>query len=327
MAADALYGDTTSGKSKAIEMLAGYLYEQTGKLTEVYIGDGGGQTYNSRGLVDDGVIRLFDYSVLDYPDTVIKLMAEGWWPNDKGKLVPPDANHFDKYALRVYEGGTVMGGWLLSDVPGGMGWHAATKTGFGGVKDDDGLLSWKDAFKGAEKLADDYLLQGINAPKHYQIIQRKLLNAIRKSKVFPGLVIWTFHPTEGPDKTAGGESGQYGKITGRRIIGPDVGGKALASTIGKEFGNLLHMDQAITQAREKDETTSKNVTSTEREYRLYTKRHYDPNQDVLIEYVAGSRVNVEDYYTSAKPGDSLLQFYQAVSEAQKKGRAERVAVK
>lgn len=329
MPIDAGYGDTSSGKSQAIERLAGHIWEHSGKKTRVYYGDGGVATYNSRGLVDDGVIQVMDFSAMDYPDTVIKLLSEGWWfkdpTNPKSKLVAPPANLFDEFGMQVYEGGTVMGHWMLSDVPGGMAWHAAKQTGFGGIKDEGGNLSWKDDFKNAEKLTDDYLLQGFNAPKHYMIIQKKLLGAIRRSKAFPGMTFWTFHPTNAPDKTAGGESGEYGKITGKKIIGPEVGGSALSSLIGREFGNLLHFDMAITMKKqEKDDTTGKLVKEIEREYRLYTRRHFDPNQDVYVEYVAGTRSSaVADFYVSKTPGDSLLQFYEALAQGQRAAKEAR----
>jgi hypothetical protein len=331
--ADAGYGDTHSGKSKAIEMLAGYLFERSGKKTRVYIGDGGGETYNSRGLVDDGVIELLDFSVYDYPQTVLKLMSDFYWLKDpkdpKSKLVAPPANLSEQYGMMVYEGGTVIGNWLLSDVPGGFAWHAAQATGFGGIKDADELLTFTDKFKGAEGI-DSYQDQGINAPLHYAFSQKKILNAIRKTKQFPGMVFWTFHPVEGPDKTSGGESGDMKsgfKVKGKAIIGPDAGGRALASTIGKEFGNLLHFDQALVLEKEQDETTKKQITDYRREFRIYTRRHYDPNQDVMIEYVAGTRsAGVKDYYTSKEPGDSLLQFYQAVKENREKERLKKGTV-
>lgn len=332
MAIDAGYGDTHSGKTKALEMLAGHIFEKTGKKTRVYIGDGGAETYNSRGLVDDGVIELLDFSIYDYPQTVLKLLTDFYYfkdPKDpKSKLVAPPATLSETHGLIVFEGGTVIGNWLLSDVPGGFAWHAAQATGFGGIKDADGLLTYTDEFKGAEGI-DKFQDQGINAPLHYAFVQKKILNAIRKSKQFPGLVYWTFHPTEGPDKTQGGESGGQKdgyKVKGKAIIGPDAGGKALASTLAKEFGNLHHFDQALILKKEKDGTTQKQITEYQREFRLYTRRHYDPNQDVMTEYVAGTRTaDVADYYTSKEPGDSLLQFYQAVKEARERERAKKAA--
>lgn len=336
MAIDAIHGDTNSGKTKSLERLAGHIYETSGKKTRVYIGDGGGDTYNDRGLVDDDIIQMMDFSVRPYPLTVMKLMTDFWFLSDpqdpNSKLVKPDrAKFYEEYGLVIFEGGSVMGNWALSDIEGGLAWHGATGTGFGGVKDEEDELSYTDAFKGADGNIDAYKVQGTNAIKHFMIVQRKLLQAIRTSKKFPGLTYWTFHSTEGADRTAGGTTGDYGKIQGKKIIGPDVGGKALASTIGREFGNLLHADQATSTKKELDETTKKQVTVTEREFRLYTRRHMDPNQDVAVEYIAGTRMSgVQDYYTSKTPGDSILQFYADVTKlrkAQKDGRGVTQASK
>lgn len=320
MAIELAYGDTMSGKSTALEVLAHHLWERSQKKTRVYIGDGGADSYNRRGLVDAGIIEILDYSSREWPMTVLKLIADYYFLKDpkdpNSKLVAPPANLFDQYGLMIFEGGTVLGQYLLSDMKGGMAWQAATGTKFGGVKDEDDVLSVRDGLNGF----DDYTLQGANAPRHWQVIQGKLVSAIRSSKKFPGLVYWTAHPTEAPDKTEGGESGQYGKITGKKIIGPDFGGKAKASLIGKEFGNLLHFDTVTLAAKEKDPTSSKQITTLDREYRLYTRRHFDPNQQVMVEYVAGNRCAVPnmmpDYLVSKEPGDSILQFYQRLKDAQ-----------
>jgi len=136
MAIDLFYADSMAGKSKAAEMLALHLAEKTGKKTRVYIGDGGEETYNSHGLVDSGMIEIMDVSGRSYPMTVLKLISDFYFPKDPkdptSKLVPPPNDFFEKYGLLVYEGGTVFGNWLLSDVPGGFAWHSAKETGFGG---------------------------------------------------------------------------------------------------------------------------------------------------------------------------------------------------
>lgn len=326
MAIELIYGDSHSGKSTALEVLARQMHKQTGKRTRVYIGDGGGESYNSHGLVDDGIIELFDYSGRDFPMMVLKQMADYWWPQDtkdpSSKLVAPVmAKLAEVYGLVIFEGGQVMGQWLLSDVPGGFAWHSANETGFGGVKDEDDLLHYEDQRADIKDIPEVYRLQGVVSPKQFYKVQQKLLSAVRASKKFPGLVYWTSHPTqETADKTAGATSDQYGKITGKKIIGPDFGGKALASLITKDFGNSLHADSVPVQTKVKDETTGQQVTNITREYRLYTRRHMDPELKEDAEYIAGNRaypgakLKMPDYFVSKEPGDSILQFYQRLSD-------------
>jgi len=189
------------------------------------------------------------------------------------------------------------------------------------VKDDDDLLHYDDQAM-AKEYGEDYTAQGACSPKHFYQAQRKLLSALRATKKFPGRVIWTAHPTEAPDKTEGGSSDQYGKVKGKKIIGPDFAGKALASLIGKEFGATLHFDNVTIPKKERDETTNQQVTVFNREFRIYTRRHYDPNQQVIgVEYLAGNRCAVPsmmpDHFTSDVPGDAILQFYQKMSDARK----------
>lgn len=332
MAIDQYYGDTMSGKSQAIERLIRFLIEQTGKKARVYIGDGGEETYNSHGLVDDGMIEIMDFSGRPYPMTLLKLMVDLYFPKDPkdptSKLVPPPDDFFETHGIVVYEGGAVIGNWLLSDVPGGLAWHSANETHFGGVKDDDDELHYDDQ-EMVKLYGDDYAAQGVASPKHFYIAQRKLLSAIRASKKFPGRTIWTTHPVEAPDKTEGGSSDRYGVIKGKKIIGPDYAGKAMASLIGKEFGATLHFDTVTLAGKEKDETSKKQITTIEREYRIYTRRHYDPNQQVMVEYLAGNRCAVPsmmpDHITSKEPGDAILQFYQIMSNARKVAKEKKDA--
>lgn len=335
MAIELGYGDTHSGKTTALEALARHMNAKTGKKTRVYIGDGGGESYNSHGLVDDGIIEVFDYSGREYPMMVLKLMTDYYWPKDwkdpLSKLVAPPANLVDQYGLMIFEGGQVMGQWMLSDMPGGFAWHAANETGFGGVKDENEELSFED-LEGNKDIPEVYRLQGVVSPKHFYKVQQKLLGAVRASKKFPGLVYWTSHPTqETADKTSGATSDQYGKITGKKVIGPDFGGKALASLISKDFGNTLHFDTVPIQKKVKDDTTGQQITTIEREFRLYTRRHMDPEMKEDAEYIAGNRaaaggkLKMPDYFVSKEPGDSILQFYQRLSDIRAEVRASSVS--
>lgn len=328
MAIELIWGDSHSGKTTAMETLARHMHAQNGKKTRVYIGDGGADSYNAHSLVDDGIIEIFDYSGYDFPMTVLKLMSDLYFPKDwrdaKSKLVPPPADLHEKYGLLIFEGGQVMGQWLLSDVPGGMGWHSATESGFGGLKDKDDQLHTEDAMKDVPAA---YNLHGAVTGIQFYQVQRKLLSALRATKKFPGLVYWTTHPTEAADKTEGGTIDQYGKISGKKIIGPDFGGKALTSLISREFGNMLHSDTVTLTAKSTDATTQKSISVSSREYRLYTRRHFDAEQKVLgTEYLAGNRAarpeKMPDYFTSKNPGDSILQFYQCLSDIRAGVRAE-----
>lgn len=322
MAADLFYGDSHAGKSAAIERLARHILETTGKKTRVYIGDGGEGTYDINGMVSDGNIELFDYSSNDYPMAIVQMMGDLYWPKDwrkpmskDNKLVAPSADLFEQYGMLVFEGGQVMGEYLMSDLPGGMRWHAAHKTGFGGVKDESDELSTQDDIDSTYK---DYSLHGSASGKHFYVVQKKLLTAIKASKKFPGKVVWTTHPTEAADKTEGGKADQYGKISGKSIIGPDFGGKALASIILKEFNHTFHFDTYTKTVQTK--VDGKTITSQQREHRVYTRRHKDPNGQVQTEYMAGIRGPAEilDFYVSKEPGDAVLQVYQALNDYRKK---------
>jgi hypothetical protein len=221
--------------------------------------------------------------------------------------------------MMIFEGGQVMGQWMMSDAPGGFAWHSANETGFGGIKDKEDEMHYTD--DEFDNVPEAYRAQGVVSGLQFYKVQQKLLSMIRSSKKFPGLVYWTSHPTaEAADKKAGATTDQYGKVTGKKIIGPDFGGKAMASYIAKEFGNTLHFDTVPIQKKEKDATTQQNITTITREYRVYTRRHMDPEMKEDAEYIAGNRASaggtlkMPDYFVSKEPGDAILQFYQRLSD-------------
>lgn len=322
---DCYYGDTHTGKSKAGETLADELIRKYNKKVRVHMFDGGGDTWNAHGWVDEGMIEIEDFAHYHWPMTVIKLLAEYWWPDAKsGKLAAPPSNLFDSHVMMVFEGGAAIGQYLLSDIPGGLAWQSATQTKFGGVKDEDEELSTTDGIK-----AGGYEMQGSNSPRHSMIAQRKLLSMVRTARKFPGHKLWTSHPAVGPDKASGGEAGKFGEIKGKRVIGPDFGGPATVSLISKEFGNVLHFETVDIITRKKDETTNKTIATIDREHRIYTRRHFDPEQLVQTEYIAGNRCPIPkmmpDHFVSKEPGDSVLQFYTTLSEAVKVNNAKKAA--
>lgn len=320
---DLLYGTTLRGKSKGIVELIRWLNKQTGKKARLYIGDGGLATYVNAGLVDAGILEVIEYDALDFPFTVMDRMVNGWAPvtegKDKGKWAPPPANYADTHIITIFEGASVLSKYLLGSNKGGLAYRAARGELIGN-KNDDALVKIKD--ESMQWMGGDGVDVGANTVGHYKLMQPTLLNAIKKTKRLPGWVLWTAHPVETYDKDEGGKAGDYGKLIGKTMVTPDVGGKAPGSWVSREFGNTLHFDVATKREQVKDEHMNKPVASNDREYRLYTRDHYDPDGNSFVEYRAGNRCAIPDmmpdYLTSSeRPGDALVKFYDIMLQAQK----------
>ena len=319
--ADLYYGHSMKGKSRAIAELVEHIYGKTGKKSRVYIGDGGVSTYHSTGLVEAGILEVVEFSHLPAAMTYLKAMTRGWAPKEDGVWAQPSPDYMagKTHGLVIFEGATVIKSWLLGDISEKI----AKGQKIGGVKDEGGELVTVD--EKVEGLPDEWRRHGQVQGLHHATAYRELERAIRTSTMFHGKVIWPAHPPEAPDLPEGGRSGQPGISPGKKLIGPDVCGKARAATIGSMFGNCLHFDTAMQKNREKDDLTGQNINILEPEYRIYTRPHFDPDGLEMIEFRAGARCEgLPLFYTHPEPGKAIIDFYR---DSQEKGKAsaERIA--
>lgn len=310
---DLAYGPSGSGKSTWICDIAEYIWLTKKKRTRVYIGDGGAQTYEARGLVEDGIVEMFQYNDRDYPFTIVQQITEGYWPADlkdpDSPLVAPGKKEFEEIGLWVFEGLTVMGEYIMGSTKGALAERAARGEKIGqdspiNVIDPSGLKF------------------GGNAMAHFGFGQRRITDAIQRSKALPGFVMWTAHEQASEDRDNGNE----------KIIGPASVGKAMTAKTALWFANTLHFTTATKKVKKKDATTGKEVDVYETERRVYTREHADPDGVVFTRYLANSRVAtyrgggkvinpMPEYLTPPDP----IRFYEIVEEAKNKSREGRMA--
>jgi hypothetical protein len=228
--------------------------------------------------------------------TTAKHMAEGWWPDSKGVLVPtPD---WGKVGMLVYEGLTVMGLYLMGSLRGGLADRGARGEKIG----QDSPIMIKD--EGGE-------LFGGNPLAHYGVAQRAMLDCIQRSKAFPGVVLWTAHESKGEDK----ESSE-------KIIGPGVVGSAMTAKLPQLFAHTLHFAVADGAGpKAKDTFTGKSVTSaTQIQHRIYTRDHYDPDGLTFTKFKAVTRCplpgKLPDYFVAPPedPGRAIRDFYRTLKQ-------------
>lgn len=299
-----MYGRSGVGKTTWWLNIAAHIFQTTGKRTRCYSGDGGSATVEYSGLIEDGVVELFQFTTRPNPFETTSFSCQGKWPTDPldpnspWQPLSPDAG--ETYGLFVYEGLSVMSSYFMSaGVVGGLAYRHAN--GGAGKFAQDTNVSFQD---GSVKV-------GGNPMADYGIAQSQLLARIEETRKLPGMVYWTAHQKDAEDLE-----------TKERIVGPDCGGKALTSKIGASFGNTIHIDTASKKLKKKDPTTLKEVDVVELERRAYTREHYDPDQANYIKYYANNRCAtpslMPDFLTPPNP----VEFYRLL----KAGRRKPVSV-
>ena len=297
-----VYGRSGSGKTTWWLRLAEEFFVRHGKRTRLYIGDGGAETVESSGFVDEGIVEMLQFNLRDNPIETSQRVCEGWWPNTsdlkdpKAPLQPPKYADLDgKFGLFVFEGLSVMADFMMGDKPGGLAEQASRGNKIG-------MDSPYVVVDGTTKF-------GGNPPTHFGFAQRRILDCIERTRALPGWVYWTAHERKAEDNE-----------TGEKEFGPDIAGKALTTKIGASFGNSIHLHPAAKKVKVKDKVTGKEVEHLEVEYRAYTRKHYDPEGNTFVRYFANNRMprgfekDMPEYLAPPDP----IAFYSILEEAKRK---------
>lgn len=313
------YGQSGVGKSEAAAAVIEQIYEETGKSSRVIVGDGSRGTYADRGLVDAGVVEIVDYSLRPWPVSTYAKLCEGYWPEDvddpNSRLIAPKPEDLKKLGVFVNEGLSVGTQYLMGDMKGGLSEQAGRGIKIGQdspvllrdvITDDKGKVIDGPRGERGEILVESF---GGNALAHYGFVQRRMLANIERTKVFPGIVIWTAH-----------ERGAQDKITGEKLVGPEAGGEALTANLARHFNNTLHFVTATKKTdKKKDAHTGAMVADVDAEYRIYTRDHFHPDGATFVKYKAVTRgvsevEGMPQFLTSDVPGKAMIDFYKKIHE-------------
>jgi hypothetical protein len=86
-----LYSNTKEGKTTNLYFLAKYLKRKypNGEIRLIG-GDGGGEGpfFDDPNMIDSGYVRYYDISSCKQPLGTIRLLSEGYWPDENGELAP-----------------------------------------------------------------------------------------------------------------------------------------------------------------------------------------------------------------------------------------------
>jgi hypothetical protein len=286
--------------------IAKWMFKNKGLRTRLYSADGGIETVEAEGLIEDGIVEAWQISAEQGKSLYICDHAcDGWWPKDPKRalnekdnlLLKPDlAAYAAKFGLTVYEGLTFMSDWMLED----LGNRAAKGEKIG---QDSPMI-----------VVDGDRKFGGNPPAHFGFVQRRMEANIEKSRQLPGWVQWTAHERKAEDRELGPKETEFG---------PDVCGSALTTKVGAHFGNTIHLHPVKKLVKVKDTVTGLDTQVEQVHYRAYTRKHYDPMQRHYITYYANNRMPVsfrDDMPEFLEPPDPVL-FYTILETARTKQRA------
>lgn len=314
---ECFYGQSGTGKSESIVAVLKRIYLETGKTFRILVGDGSGATYAA--LVEAGLAEIVDYTTRDWPLSTMSQLCEGYWPADpldpKSKMLPMSADTFAKLGGYAIEGLSVGANYIMGDRKGGFAARAALGEKIAG--DSPVQLIDLERNAGGNTIAGTGpgLAFGGVTLGGYGHAQRRMLGFIEKSKGLPGWVIWTAHERAGEDK-----------VSGQKLIGPEVAGGALTASLSRYFNNTLHFATAEKTQKQQDTHTAKMVDVIDSEYRIYTRDHFRPEANTFIKYKAVCRTpdpkNMPLYLESDTPGESIIEFYEKIRAAREKQKAE-----
>jgi len=315
------FGQSGTAKSESAAAIITRIYNETGRTSRVLVGDGSAATYE--GLVAAGVVELTDYTIRDWPQSTLSQLCQGFWPQDpldpNSKLVPMTPEQFAKIGVYVIEGLSVGANYLMGDKKGAFAYRAARGEKIG----QDSPIMVKDIDRNAagQEIAGSGpgLVFGGNPLSHFGVAQKRMLGFVEQSKSLPGWVIWTAHERSAEDK-----------ISGAKLIGPEVAGGALTAVVSRVFNNTLHFATAEKTVKLKDEHTEKMVDVIDAEYRIYTRDHFRAEGTSYVKYKAVCRTPFPTgwtgadgkpagamplYFTSDVPGQSINDFYDNIVAA------------
>lgn len=277
-------------------------------------------------------MQLADYSIREWPLSTFKQFTEGYWPKDpldpKSPMVLTSQEDYKKIGISVFEGLSVGANYVMGDRKGGFSARAALGEKIAGDSPIQLIDQERDSAGNLKPNTGPGFAFGGVTLGAYGVAQRRMLGFVEASKALPGWVIWTAHERAAEDK-----------VTGAKLIGPEVAGGALTATLSRIFNNTLHFATAEKTQKQTDEHTTKSIDVLDVEYRIYTRDHFRPEGGSFVKYKAVTRHPdpngnkygdpktdaCPQYFTSDVPGQSIVEFYEHIKRAQERQKAALAA--
>lgn len=265
-----LYSDSRLGKTTNLYFMVRYIWEKYGLISRVIIGDPGGATpFIDSGMVDDGIVQLFDFSYRQLAIADFRRLSKGYWPitNSKGD----EYFRSDNYCLTPKEVWPKIGGYFIDSMT------SVGRLLLSHCSNQQGGLGFKEAWSYEE---DGEVIRGLQQG-HYGIVQKEvyMLHAQGFSMLPVKFLGWTALVGKGEDKKD--RSSKYG---------PQLIGNASTPEIPTWFHDTFHIEK-IVETRE-DPDNKGVMVNVEKRVAWFVEH---PDKETGIPYICGPRLLPEIY--------------------------------
>lgn len=265
-----IYSDSRVGKTTNLYFLVKYLWEKYNKISRVIIGDPGGATpFIDSGMVDNGIVELFDFSYRQLAIADFRRLAKGYWPTYSSKGV--EYFRSDSYCETTKEKWETIGGYFIDSM------SSVGRLLISHCSDQQGGLGFKEAWSYEE---DGETIRGLQQG-HYGIVQKEIykLHAHGFSLLPVQMLGWTALVGKGEDKRD--RSSKYG---------PQLVGNASTPEIPTWFNDTFHFEKII---ESKEDPNNKGVMIDVEKRVAWFIEH--PDRETGISYLCGPRMMPEIY--------------------------------
>lgn len=205
-----IYGETQSGKTTLIGLIARAHYQRTGKITRLIICDEGGPSA-IQSEITDGIIEVVDMVGDDQPRSNLMWLAKGAWPSPVTGAIDQKSKLPENVGIVVLDSLTSAAALVMNNFI-----QSGTKIS-------------QDVVAAAEEQG---LKFGVAAPSHYGAVHGFILQLITQMSSLPvDKVIFTALESKAEDI-----------IDKQTILGPAIVGKALTGVIPSRMNRILHLE-------------------------------------------------------------------------------------
>lgn len=260
-----VYGNTATGKSTNLGFAIPWMYETTGGRTGRLINTDAQGLAVYEPLIDAGFVEAYNLLTAEAPEFALRKLAEGWWPDSTGKLVPPAPGALSR-----------VGFYVTDTISGGADCLLEKLRADGRQIGQDVVGKWTLDIGGTKETFCN------NPPAHYGWVQREILSWIKAMAGLPvPYLLYAAHEAQGETED-----------TRAPIRGPAIVGKAATAKVPKELGFSIHMEAYTSEVETTDPVTKAKIKRSEPLVRAFFVNHPDPTLSTVM-YNCNARVPPE----------------------------------
>jgi hypothetical protein len=279
------YSESGDTKTTQGYHLAKYIYEEYGLTTRWIASDPGGRRpLDESGLVEMGVVDVFDITTIGSYLGSIHMLSEGYWPRrakskqtglpflywrkDDKCLTTPE--QWNKIGLVVVDSITAISASILNYM------RTSSET-----------IGFKNSYEFVE---EGYTIKGLDVG-HYGIAQGEIQSiVVRGFNTLPvKMIYYTARVGIGKER----KSKKNIEVVSQNIYGPDVAGNAITAEFPSWVEDCLHLNRVTREVEVKNSKTGELEKQNVKQVVAWFQNHKDPDSDMV--YLAKARCTPEEF--------------------------------